>query len=207
MQAFRWTSDAKRHAVAKVAKAFGMDILAYTATPKPIAESRKDRAYVEAGTGDPDGTIPSKWYSGFDREAIKDFLGQDIDILVITCPSTRQTRYLIGEEELSILAKGKHAFIANVARGDIIDQNALVRVLKEETPDSWLRGVALDVTDPEPLPAGSELWTLPKVTISPHVSGAAVGFPRRSLDTLRINIGRLKTGERLLNVVERGRGY
>ena len=184
-----------------------MDILAYTATPRPTAESRKDRAYVEPGNGDPDGTIPSEWYSGFDREGVRDFLKRDIDILVIICPSTPQTRCLIGEEELSILAKGQHAFIANIARGDIIDQKALIRVLKEETPDSWLRGVALDVTDPEPLPTDSELWHLPKVTISPHVSGAAVGFPRRSLDTLRINIAKLKAGESLLNVVERGRGY
>ena len=184
-----------------------MDILAYTATPRPTAESRKDRAYVEPGNGDPDGTVPTEWYSGLDKESVRNFLRQDIDILVIICPSTPQTRYLIGEEELSILTTGKHAFIANVARGDIIDQEALIRALKEETPDSWLRGVALDVTDPEPLPSDSELWNMPKVTISPHVSGAALGFPRRSLNTLRINIGRLKAGERLLNVVERGRGY
>ena len=184
-----------------------MEIFAYTASPKTTADSRKDHAYVEPGNGDPDGTIPSKWYSGFDRANVQEFLRQDIDILVITCPSTPQTRYLIAEEELSILAKGKHAFIANVARGDIIDQKALVQAVKHETSDSWLRGAALDVTDPEPLPADSELWDLPKVTISPHVSGAAVGFPRRSLDTLRINIGRMKAGVKMLNVVERGRGY
>lgn len=190
-----------------MAKAFGMDVIVYTATPKLTVESKKDRAYVEAGSGDPNGEIPSAWYSGVDKASLHDFLDQDIDVLVVAAPATPQTRRMLGKEEFEILGRKRHALISNVGRGEVIDHAALVEALKNPPEGSWLRGVALDVTDPEPLPADHELWGLPNVTITPHVSGAAIGYPVRSLDILRINIGRLKRGEALLNGVDRTRGY
>jgi len=190
-----------------VAKAFGMDIVVYTATPKPTAESKKDRAYIDTGSGDPNGEIPSAWYSGTDEAGLHDFLNKDIDVLVVTLPATPQTRRMLGKEEFEILGRKRHAFISNVGRGEVIDQAALVEILKNPSEGCWLRGVALDVTDPEPLPADHELWGLPNVTITPHISGAAIGYPIRSLDILRNNIGRLKRGEALLNNVDKVRGY
>jgi phosphoglycerate dehydrogenase-like enzyme len=194
--------------VARVAKAFGMDVVAYTATSKTTAESKQDRAYREPGTGDPDGVIPSAWYSGLDKASLHRFLNLGIDILVLSLPSTPHTYHLIGEAELEILGRTNHTFLSNVGRGELIDHDALVRILKKTPADgSWLRGVALDVTEPEPLPPDSELWTLPTVTITPHVSGAAVGYPLRAVEILATNIERLKRGEPLVNVVDRTRGY
>ena len=195
--------------VARVARAFGMDVVAYTATPRLSAESKKDRAYVAPGTGDADGIIPSAWFSGLNKASLHAFLAERIDTLVISLPSTKQTYHLIGEEELEILGRTNHAFISNVGRGEILDLNALTRILKRDPlhSDSWLRGAALDVTEPEPLPADSELWGMENVTITPHVSGAAVGYVERAVEMLGINIERGKKGEGMLNVVERERGY
>ncbi len=66
----------------------GMDVYAYTATPKDSPEKRADNGYIVPGTGDPDGSIPSKWFSGLDKESLHNFLKQDIDLLVLTLPLT-----------------------------------------------------------------------------------------------------------------------
>lgn len=197
-----------RH-IAQTAQSFGMDVIAFTSSKKPTAESRRDLSYYAPGCGDPNGVIPTAWYSGLDKASLHSFLAQDIDVLVVTVPATAQTRKMLGEEEFRILAKNRHAFVSNIGRGEVIDQSALIKYLKgpPESPDAWLHGAALDVTDPEPLPSDSELWQLPNVTITPHVSGAAQGYIQRSVDILGINIERLRKGEDLLNVVNRGRGY
>lgn len=74
--------------VGRVAKAMGMDVIAYTATPKDTPEKRRDKGFVVPGTGDPDGSIPSSWYSGLDRESLHHFLKQDIDVLLVSVPLT-----------------------------------------------------------------------------------------------------------------------
>ena len=66
----------------------GMDVIAYTATPKETPESRADSGYIVPGIGDPDGSIPSKWYSGLDKPSLHNFLSQKIDILVVSVPLT-----------------------------------------------------------------------------------------------------------------------
>ena len=66
----------------------GMDVLAYTASPKPTPESRKDHGFIVPGTGDPDGAIPSAWYSGLDKASLHNFLKQDLDMLMIGVPLT-----------------------------------------------------------------------------------------------------------------------
>lgn len=65
-----------------------MDVLAYTASPRDSQEAKKDHDYYVKGTGDPDGTIPSAWYSGLDRESLHNFLKQDLDFLVVAVPLT-----------------------------------------------------------------------------------------------------------------------
>ncbi|KZF24305.1 hypothetical protein L228DRAFT_237247 [Xylona heveae TC161] len=193
---------------ARVAKAFGMDVIAYTASPKTTPESKKDQAYTVPGTGDPNGELPSAWYSGLDKASLHNFLAQGIDILLLSLPATPQTYHMIGEEELDILGRTNHTFISNVGRGELIDHEALARVMKKRPGDEvWLRGAALDVAEPEPLPKDSELWHMPNVTITPHISGAAIGYLERGVDILALNIERLKRGERLINQVDRQRGY
>jgi lactate dehydrogenase-like 2-hydroxyacid dehydrogenase len=77
--------------VARVAKALGMDVVAYTASPRKTPESKKDDGYIVPGTGDPDGSFPSKWYSGTSKEEVHEFLKQELDLLVIAVPLTYVT--------------------------------------------------------------------------------------------------------------------
>ncbi|KAI7235862.1 hypothetical protein KC330_g4033 [Hortaea werneckii] len=191
--------------VGRVAKAMGMDVVAYTATPKDTAEKRKDQGFIVPGTGDPEGEIPSAWYSGLDKASRLHFLRQEIDWLIVSVPLTEQTRHFLSTEEFEALSqeRKKPAFVTNIARGPIIDQPRLIEALKDKT----LAGAALDVTDPEPLPEDSELWDLPNVTVTPHVSGTGSSYVERSFQILEENIRRLEKGNRLLNVVRRERGY
>jgi hypothetical protein len=66
----------------------GIDVIAYTATPKETPEQRADHGYIVPGIGDPDGSIPSQWYSGLDKASLHKFLSQKIDILVVSVPLT-----------------------------------------------------------------------------------------------------------------------
>lgn len=187
--------------VGRVAQAMGMEVLAYTATPKDTAEKRKDSGYIVPGTGDVDGTIPTEWYSGLDAASLHTFLRQDLDWLVVAVPLTAETRGFLSTPEFRVLRKP--LFLTNIARGPIVDHPALIAALKDGT----LSGAALDVTDPEPLPVDSELWEMPNVTITPHVSGQGSAYVDRSFALIEINLGKREKGERLINVVRRERGY
>lgn len=191
--------------VGRVAKAMGMDVVAYTASPKTTPESRRDHGFVVGGTGDVDGSIPSEWYSGLDKDSLRKFLEQDLDWLVISVPLTEQTRHFLGEEEFKVLSHGgeRPAYVTNIARGQIVDQEALIKALKDGT----LAGAALDVTDPEPLPSDSELWDLENVIITPHISSTAEGYVERTFKVLEQNLEHREKGEKLINVVKRERGY
>ena len=74
--------------IGRLARAFGMEVFAYTATPRETAESRRDHGYVVPGTGDANGEIPSKWFSGTDTTSLHNFLDQELDMLVLCVPST-----------------------------------------------------------------------------------------------------------------------
>lgn len=193
--------------VARVAQATGMDVIAYTASPRPTKESKKDHGYIVPGTGDPDGSIPSAWYSGLEKSQLHKFLRQDIDILLVSVPLTSQTTHLLGKEEFDILGKTRNAFISNISRGQIIQQEDLIEALKRRPEDGGLRGAALDVTDPEPLPKDNELWALPNVFVTPHISFAGEAYVERAFQALETNLSRMEKGEELINVVHRKRGY
>ena len=150
--------------VARSAKALGMDVFAFTANPRNTLESRRDHGYVVPGTGDPEGTIPSAWFSGLETESLHHFLSQDLDHLLISVPLTSQTKHLLGKEEFRILSK-KNAFVTNIARGEVVVQEELIHALKEFETSSLasggvlkgLRGAAMDVATPEPLPLDNTL--------------------------------------------------
>jgi phosphoglycerate dehydrogenase-like enzyme len=191
---------------ARISQAMGMDVIAYTASPRKTPESKKDHGYIVPSTGDPDGTIPTAWYSGLDKSSLHNFLNQDIDILLISVPLTPETAHFLGAEEFAILGK-KNAFIVNIARGGIIQQDELIKALKKSEKEGGLRGAALDVTDPEPLGPDSELWDMENVAITPHVSGLGTTYAERSFQILEKNLGLIENGEDMINVIDRKKGY
>jgi phosphoglycerate dehydrogenase-like enzyme len=123
------------------------------------------------------------------------------DFLVIAVPQTDQTRAMIGARELGMLPEG--AVVVNVARGGVIDEDALIEALR----GGRLRGAGLDVFAREPLAADSALWGLPNVLVLPHVSGASHQFWRRQTDLIVQNLRRYAAGEPLLNTVDKQAGY
>ncbi|KAH9873662.1 hypothetical protein IAQ61_004287 [Plenodomus lingam] len=191
--------------VARVAKAMAMDIIAYTASPRKTPESKHDNGYIVPGTGDPKGELPSEWYSGTTREDVHEFLKQEIDLLVIAVPLTEKTRHVLSTPEFELLHKSnpRGTYVANIARGPIIDQKALVDALEK----GLIKGAALDVTDPEPLPADDPLWTAPNVLITPHISGSSDVYADRGFQLLIEQIKRKRSGKKLINEVNRERGY
>lgn len=123
------------------------------------------------------------------------------DHFVIAAPATADTVRLV---DADVLARMKPtAWIVNIARGSLIDTDALVRALRAET----IGGAALDVTDPEPLPDGHPLWSLPNAVITPHLANPSKGLPGLLAEHVRANVRRFAAGEPLLSVVEIERGY
>jgi glyoxylate reductase len=122
---------------------------------------------------------------------------RESDILSIHLPLTDKTRGMIGEEELRKM-KGS-ALLINVARGEIIDERALVKALKE----GWIAGAALDVFSTEPLPENSELLKLTdkNLILTPHIAGATNEARLRIINEAIRNIGRALRGEKVLHVV------
>ena len=123
------------------------------------------------------------------------------DYLVLAVPQTDATQGLLGARELAMLPTS--AVVINVARGGVVDEDALTEALREKR----LRGAGLDVFGREPLPADSPLWDLPNVLVLPHVSGASHGFWRRQTDLIIQNLRRYAAGEPLLNTVDKQAGY
>jgi phosphoglycerate dehydrogenase-like enzyme len=178
---------------ARIAKqAFNMQVLALVRTNK-----KEDLGYVERGIGDPEGKLPDAW---FHPNGLLDLLGRS-DFVLISTPLTNETWNMIGEAELRAMKPS--AYIINIARGGIIDENALVRALKEH----WIMGAGLDVFATEPLPATSELWKLENAFITPHVSGQTPNYSDRAADLFAENLRRYLNGERLLNLVDKSAGY
>lgn len=179
-----------------------MDVHAYTFHPRDTPESRRDNGYYPPGLGDPDGSLPSKWFSGGSTADLHTFLSSGLDLLVICLPLTPKTRHIISAPEFKAMSE-KKTFVSNIARGPIVNTDDIIEALENGT----IRGAALDVQDPEPLPEGHPLFSAKNVIITPHVSGASVNYNDRVFDILSLNIGRLFSGEDLANEVSRKDGY
>jgi cyclase len=123
------------------------------------------------------------------------------DVVVLACPLTKETKGMFGASQLGVMKKSAH-FI-NIARGGLVDQQALLDALKKGA----IAGAGMDVTDPEPLPDSSPLWSLPNVVISPHIGGQSEGARDRQWRLFRENIRRFVAGEPLLCVVDKQKGY
>jgi phosphoglycerate dehydrogenase-like enzyme len=125
----------------------------------------------------------------------------EFDWVLVTVASTAANRHLVGAPELAAMRAG--AWVLNVTRGWVVDQEALLDALRA----GQVGGAYLDVTDPEPLPADSELWRLPNVIITPHSSWASGRFAERSAELFLDNVGRYLAGAPLRNVVDLQAGY
>lgn len=126
--------------IAAYAKAFGMDVIAWS-------PNLTEDAAAEAGA----------------RKVSKDELFRDADVVSIHVRLSERSRSVVGEDELRLL--GPNGVLVNTARGPLVDEAALLQGLNE----GWLGGAALDVFDVEPLPAGHPLLTAPRTVLTPHL--------------------------------------
>jgi phosphoglycerate dehydrogenase-like enzyme len=123
--------------------------------------------------------------------------------VVLAAPLTDRTRHLIDAQALAAIPPGAGVHLVNVARGGLVDQEALRPALD----DGRVARATLDVTDPEPLPAGHWLYHHPRARISAHVSWSAPGAFELLLDTFVDNLRRFHAGEPLEGRVDLEAGY
>jgi phosphoglycerate dehydrogenase-like enzyme len=210
-----WPSDAQSHAVfvpqelwektigivgygsigrqiARLARSFGMRILAMQR-----GADHRDHGFQYPGVGDPDGTLPERYYSPDQLHAML----SESDIVVIAVPLTPQTQGMF--DNAAFQAMKSTAFLVNIARGDVCNEADLISALQEKQ----IAGAALDVFHQEPLPSGSPLWHLPNVFVSPHISGLTPEYDKRVAMLFAENLRRYLAGEPLYNVVDKQRGY
>jgi len=137
---------------------------------------------------------PTDEVVGFDDEALHDAFART-DYLVLACPLTDTTRHLVDRAALNTLPP--ESVLVNVARGGVVDTDALVAALRRED----IRGAALDVTDPEPLPEDHPLWNFENVVVTPHTAGQTPEYWSRLAGIVATNVSRLDTDEDLQNRV------
>ncbi|EED13359.1 2-hydroxyacid dehydrogenase, putative [Talaromyces stipitatus ATCC 10500] len=207
--------------IGRIAVSLGAKVYAYTASAHETPESREDRGYIVPGTGDSDGIFPVEWHHGTSKDDLRRFLRETKpDHVVISLPLTTATYHLFDSEEFEVWSDAlspstissanegekfppRKGFLTNISRGKIVNTDALLTALEKEQ----IRGAALDVTDPEPLPADHPLWDAKNVQISPHISWSGQEYFVRALDVLKINLEKLERGEELVNLFHRRRGY
>ncbi|OLE39886.1 MAG: hypothetical protein AUG00_00335 [Candidatus Rokubacteria bacterium 13_1_20CM_2_70_7] len=133
-------------------------------------------------------------------DRLHDLLGAS-DVVVIGLPLTKATHHLFTRDLFRRMRPS--AVLINVTRGAIVYGDDLLRALDEGL--IWAAG--LDVTDPEPLPAGHRLWTHPRVIVTPHTAGGSPRRAGRAIDTLCENLRRLRAGQPLVAVIDKRKGY
>ena len=123
------------------------------------------------------------------------------DVVILCCPSTPKSRGMIAAEQFSQMKRG--AYLVNVARGKLVQTDALVDALRQEK----IAGAGLDVTDPEPLPADHALWRVPNVVVTSHIAGRSQFSWERVQRVFVDNATRFTRGWPMLNVVDKRKGY
>lgn len=176
--------------VARMLAALGIGVVAVKNRP----ERRADEGFRVPGTGDPAGDIPRRIVA---LEALRD-VAADAHFLILTAPLTDATRGLAGAGVFAALPRG--SIVINVGRGALVDEDALAAALHS----GHLGGAVLDVVVAEPLSPDHDLWTVPRLTITPHVAGATDRF---LVDLIEENLRRYVAGAPLLNRVDPVLGY
>ena len=127
----------------------------------------------------------------------------DMDVVALSLPGNTATRHVLSRERIGLLSS--NAIVLNVGRGSAVDTDALSDALYA----GKIAGAALDVTDPEPLPADHPLWSAPNALITPHISGG-YSLPEtleQIADIFAENLRRFQEGQPLRNVVDMETGY
>jgi len=125
----------------------------------------------------------------------------EADFVVLALPHTKDTHHFMNKERLEVMKQ--QAVLLNIGRGGVVDEQALIRVLQEKK----IGGAALDVTEKEPLPQESPLWSMENVVITPHHSGISEKYMERAIDLFYLNLQAYLKGERLPNLIDKERGY
>ncbi len=162
--------------IARLLQTFGATVLA---TKRDILHP-EDTGYTLEGMGDPGGDLVNRLYP---PQALFSML-KECDYVVVTLPRTTATRGLLGNKELTAFKPG--AYLVDISRGEIVDHNALITLLRERK----IAGAALDVFPLEPLPADSPLWKLPNVIITPHIAGFSPHYDERATALFTQNLHR-----------------
>jgi phosphoglycerate dehydrogenase-like enzyme len=163
-------------AIAERARPFGMRILALTREPRPLDE-------------------------GVDGARDLASLVAQADHLVLVLPLTPRTRRILDAAALAHAKPGLH--VVNVARGALVDQDALLAALGE----GKIAGASLDVTDPEPPPEGHPFYSHPKIRLTPHISWGDLRATERLAAKILTNLDHHVRGEPLEDIVDPSRGY
>ena len=167
--------------IARLSKAFGMRVIATRRSLKKPTKTRNVDMLLPAGQ--------------------LETLMSESDYVVVATPLIQETRGLVGEKELR--AMKPTAYIINIARGGIIDEEALIRALQEKR----IAGAGLDVVATEPLPPESPLWDFENVIVTPHVAGGMEDYMGKATDIFCENIKRYLSGEKLINIIDKKKGY
>jgi phosphoglycerate dehydrogenase-like enzyme len=181
-------------AVARIAKVFGMEVLASKRNVKNPASVNE---YEEPGIGDPAGELVDRLYP---PEAIKSMVAA-CDFVLVALPLVPDTTRIINADVFA--AMKKTAYFINVGRGALVDEEAMIRALQT----GQIAGAGLDVFVQEPLPASSPLWGMPNVIISPHTSGNTSHYNESAAEVFLENLGRYIEKRELLNRVDLKIGY
>ncbi|MCK1592103.1 D-2-hydroxyacid dehydrogenase [Bradyrhizobium sp. 169] len=136
----------------------------------------------------------------FASDALADLLPL-CDFVVLALPATQDTVRLIGPSEIARIRPG--AFLINIARGNVVVEDALIKALQTGA----IAGAMLDVFEREPLPEDSPLWDMPNVIATPHMAGSPTNYTERVFSIFADNIERFLNGKPLKNVVDLARGY
>lgn len=130
-----------------------------------------------------------------------DEVWSQVDHVVIAAPSTEQTRHMVDADALAALPS--HAWVVNVARGTLVDQDALVDAVRS----GRIAGAALDVTEPEPPSPDDPILHDPRIIVTPHVANPSSGLTRTLAPWVAENLRRFRSGEELLSTVRPGSRY
>ncbi|NJD59995.1 MAG: D-2-hydroxyacid dehydrogenase [Anaerolineales bacterium] len=179
--------------IARLLQVFGTTVLA---TKRDIRHP-EDTGYIPDGLGDPGGDLVNRLYP---PEALCSML-KECDYVVVCLPRTSATKNLLGAKELAACKPG--AYLVDISRGEILDHNALIPLLRERK----LAGAALDVFPVEPLPADSPLWKLPNVIITPHIAGFSPHYDERAAELFTQNLRRYLEQLPLYNRLDPALGY
>lgn len=167
--------------IARLSKAFGLRVIGTRRSARKEGRAR----YVDI-------VVP--------REQMGHLLSES-DFVVLALPLTPETDKLIGEKELRGMRPG--AYLINISRGAIVDEEALIRALEEK----WIAGAGLDVFTTEPLSSESKIWELPNVIFSPHISGEMENYEIRATEVFCKNLRLYVEGRKFPRVVDPKKGY